>query len=96
MPRGLPIPGRGTQATCYKEVGWREVGRAGVPPRGVKLPEARVPSPARGPQLQGQVPAKAPPAEAHHHCNQQGNAHSLTGCRTLAGRVGKGLDGFSG
>ena len=26
MPRGLQIPGQGTPATCYKEVGWREVG----------------------------------------------------------------------
>lgn len=70
MPRGLQIPGQGTQAMCHKEVGWREVGCADVPPRGVKLPEACVPSPAQGPQLQGQVPAEAPPAEAHHHRNQ--------------------------
>lgn len=69
-PCGLQILGRGTQATCYKEVGWREVGCAVVPPQAVKLPEACVPSPAQGPQLQGQVPAKAPPAEVHHHCNQ--------------------------
>lgn len=60
MPRGLQIPGRGMRAMCYKEVGWREVVCMDVPPWGVKLPKPCVPSPAQGPQLQGQVPAKDP------------------------------------
>lgn len=36
------------------------------PACGMKLPQALVPSPAPGPPLQGQVPAKAPSAEVHH------------------------------
>lgn len=58
-------PGRGTRAPCCQGAGWKEPGCA-RPARGVKLPPALVPSPALGPPLQGQVPAKAPSAEAHH------------------------------
>lgn len=58
-------PGRGTRAPCCQGAGWKEPGGA-RPARGVKLPPALVPSPALGPLLQGQVPAKAPSAEVHH------------------------------
>lgn len=60
MPRGLQILERDTQAMCYKEVGWRKAVCMDVPPSGVKLPKPCVTSPAQGPQLQCQVPDKAP------------------------------------